>query len=45
MSETGYLSTREAADILKMTTRRVVGLCHEGKLEGAFQKGRNSHLV
>lgn len=40
MSETGYLSTREAADILKMTTRRVVGLCHEGKLEGAFQKGR-----
>ena len=40
MSETGYLSTREAADILKMTTRRVVGLCHEGKLEGAFQTGR-----
>lgn len=36
-----YISTAEAARMLQMTSRRVVGLCHEGKLEGAAQDGRN----
>lgn len=35
------MSTSEAAELLGMTTRRVVGLCHEEKLEGAVQNGRN----
>ena len=36
-----YIGTTEAAKLLQMTSRRVVGLCGEGKLPGAFQAGRN----
>lgn len=36
-----YIGTTQAASMLHMTTRRVVGLCHEGKLDGAVQNGRN----
>ena len=36
-----YIGTIEAAKLLKMTSRRVVGLCGEGKLCGAFRAGRN----
>ena len=36
-----YIGTIEAAKLLRMTSRRVVGLCGEGKLPGAFQAGRN----
>lgn len=36
-----YIGTTRAASMLHMTTRRVVGLCHEGKLVGAVQNGRN----
>ncbi len=39
--QSNMMSTSEAAEILGMTTRRVVGLCHEEKLEGAVQNGRN----
>ena len=36
-----YISTKEAAGIMGLSTRRVVGLCNAGKLEGALRKGRN----
>ena len=36
-----YVSTSKVASMLGITPRRVVGLCHEGKLKGAVQKGRN----
>ena len=36
-----YIGTTEAAKLLQITNRRVVGLCSEGKLSGAFQAGRN----
>ena len=40
MTDVKYITSKEAAEILKMSTRRVVGLCNEGKFDGAFQKGR-----
>ena len=39
--ETRYITAANAAAILQMTSRRVTGLCREGKLEGAVQAGRN----
>ena len=36
-----YIGTTEAARLLQMTSRRVVGLCGEGKLPGASRSGRN----
>ena len=36
-----WIGTTEAARLLQMSSRRIVGLCREGKLEGAFQEGRN----
>ena len=36
-----YIGTTEAASLLHMTGRRIVGLCSEGKLPGAFRSGRN----
>ena len=36
-----WIGTADASKRLGMTSRRVVGLCREGKLEGAFQEGRN----
>lgn len=41
MDRNDYLSTSKVAAMLHMTTRRVVGLCHEGKFDGAVQDGRN----
>ena len=41
MSDQLYISTREAAELLNISSRRVVGLCNEGKFAGALQKGRN----
>lgn len=42
MGNTGdFIGTTEAAALLQMTGRRVVGLCSEGKLAGAFKAGRN----
>ena len=41
MDKTDYLSTSEAAALLHMTSRRVVGLCHEGRLTDAVQDGRS----
>ncbi len=41
MGKTNYLGTAEAAARMGITSRRVVGLCREGKLNGAFQDGRN----
>ena len=38
---TEYIETTEAARLLQMTSRRVVGLCGEGKLPGASRSGRN----
>ena len=39
--KTRYISATNAANILQITSRRVTGLCREGKLEGAIQDGRN----
>ena len=36
-----YIGTTEAARLLQLTSRRVVGLCGEGKLPGASRSGRN----
>ena len=41
MTDIRYISTKEAAGIMGLSTRRVVGLCNAGKLEGALRKGRN----
>ena len=34
------VTLKEAAEILGLSTRRVVGLCNDGMLAGALQKGR-----
>ena len=36
-----FIGTAEAAELLQISGRRVVGLCNEGKLSGAFRSGRN----
>ena len=41
MTESIYISSKEAAELLHISTRRAVGLCNDGKFEGAFQQGRN----
>jgi len=41
MDQSDYLSTSEAAALLQLSARRVVGLCHEGSFSGAVQIGRN----
>lgn len=41
MDRNDYIGTSKVAAMLHMTTRRVVGLCHEGKFAGAVQDGRN----
>ena len=41
MDRIDYIGTSKAAAMLQMTTRRIVGLCHEGKFNGAVQDGRN----
>ena len=41
MTDIRYISTKEAAGIMGLSIRRVVGLCNTGKLEGALRKGRN----
>ncbi|MBR1685865.1 MAG: AAA family ATPase [Clostridia bacterium] len=41
MERNDYIGTAKAAAMLHITTRRVVGLCHEGKLIDAVQEGRN----
>ena len=40
MDKISYVSTSKAAELLQITSRRVVDLCHEGKLPGAVQNGR-----
>ena len=41
MTESNYISSKEAAELLQISTRRAVGLCNDGKFTGAFQQGRN----
>ncbi len=41
MTDRKYISTKEAASIMGLSTRRVVGLCNDGKLEGAIRAGRS----
>lgn len=41
MTDIRYISTKEVAEILGLSTRRVVGLCNAGKLEGALRKGHS----
>ncbi|MDO4978442.1 MAG: AAA family ATPase [Eubacteriales bacterium] len=41
MTDRKYISTKEAASIMRLSTRRVVGLCNDGKLEGAIRAGRS----
>ena len=35
-----YIGTTEAAGLLNVTTRRIVGMCRTGELPGAMQEGR-----
>lgn len=41
MIDTQYISTKEAAELLGLSTRRVVGLCNQNSLEGALHEGRD----
>ena len=41
MDRDDYIGTSKAASMLHMSTRRVVGLCNEGRFNGAVQNGRN----
>jgi len=41
MTDMRYFSTKEAAELLGLTTRRVVGLCNNNAFDGAAQEGRN----
>lgn len=41
MTDERYISTKEAAKILGISTRRIVGLCNNNAFAGAFQDGRN----
>lgn len=40
MEKECYIDCKEAANILGMSTRRISGLCNEGKLEGAYRQGK-----
>lgn len=40
MNERKYISTKEAAKILGLSTRRVVGMCNEGDFVDAIKDGR-----
>lgn len=35
-----YMTTAEIAEVWGISTRRVVVLCAEGRIEGAIQKGK-----
>ena len=41
MTENKFLSTKEAAQILDLSVRRVVGLCNQETFAGAVKEGRN----
>ena len=41
MTDKKYISTKEAAELLGLSTRRIVGLCNKNSFEGAIQEGRN----
>ena len=41
MTDANYISSKEAAELLHISTRRAVGLCHDEKFAGAFQQGRS----
>ena len=41
MTDIRYISTKEASEIMGLSTRRVVGLCNDGKLKDAVKSGRN----
>lgn len=40
MADMTYISTNEAAILLELTPRRIVGLCNEDAFEGAIRDGR-----
>ena len=40
MGDQLYISTKKASEMLGVTDRRIVGLCQNGELEGAFKEGR-----
>ena len=40
MADTEYITSKGAAETLGISTRRVVGLCNDGKLNGAVRTGR-----
>ena len=41
MTDNGYISTKEAARILGLSTRRIVGLCNKQVFDGALKVGRD----
>ena len=40
-NKTDYIGTAEAAKLLRVSGRRVAGLCLEGKFPGAYREGRS----
>ena len=40
MTETKYISSKMATELLGISVRRVVGLCNNGEIIGAYQDGR-----
>ena len=45
MTDNGYISTKEAARILDLSTRRIVGLCNKGTFAGAVKEGRDWKIL
>lgn len=45
MTDKRYISTKEAAKMLGLSTRRVVGLCNENAFDGAIREGRNWKIL
>lgn len=41
MTDKKYISTKEAAELLGLSVRRIVGLCNQNSFENAVQDGRN----
>ncbi len=41
MTDIEYISTKHAAEILGVSSRRVVGLCNNGDIAGAVHEGRD----
>lgn len=44
MSDIKYVLTKKATEIMSLSTRRVLGLCNDGKVECAFRCSRDERV-